>query len=171
MHPSVRKCAAKGREHGHHFLRRLLGPVDRLHRVGVEPEEPRPDRSLMVRAVSFDLSATVERLIGWVVRGERPQPDGGEELVSHRCKRPLLVGLVDRYAGQRESPKLIRSQLSVGVSVRRACRSRSPDLEARTFPRSDRIVSSPFRPTFPRTPAEASWPIEARSRGPTTRGR
>jgi len=86
---------------------RLAGAVDFRVRVTVRPDEPRPNRPLMIRAIALPLVARVLRAILVALRRQRPQPIRRQQLLRHHIEHRLLLRLVQRRIRQADGEDLV----------------------------------------------------------------
>src|SRR5437763_7997138 len=86
--------------------------VLRMHfepRVDPRPDEPRPYRALMVRRVARPEIAEVLLLIVRMIRRQRAQPDGREQLLLHHLQHALPARLVQDRIRERDRKELVRT--------------------------------------------------------------
>ena len=69
--------------------------------------EPRPDRALVVSSVASPQVAEIARLVVRVVRCERPQADGCQEMSRDRLQDRAPPGAIQHRMGQRYGDDLI----------------------------------------------------------------
>ena len=72
------------------------------------PEQPGPDRSLVIAAIAIADAAVVVAAIFWVVRCQRPQTERGEQRLPALFEHAALHSRIERRGWQADGKELVR---------------------------------------------------------------
>src|ERR1700683_3751052 len=93
--------------------------MDTIMGEGEWPEQPRPDRSLVISGIALGGVSLVDALVARIAGCQGPQADRRQQLARARLNHRPCTSRIEQFCSQRHCEDLIRAQACVHVSAAR----------------------------------------------------